>query len=87
MPRQPLSADTSGEIERLLSDQWRQMSAAHKAVVVTGLTQAAYELALAGVGWALPGRIVARRFLRPIVMLGSDLARRSYPDRALLDLP
>jgi len=33
-----LSLDTSSEIERLQIERWRQMSAAQKAAIVSGLT-------------------------------------------------
>ena len=49
MPPTPLSADTSGEIEALQIERWRQMSGAEKAAIVSGLTQAVFELARAGI--------------------------------------
>ena len=42
-----LSDDTSEDVERLQVEGWRRMSAEQKAAIVTGLTQAAYDLARA----------------------------------------
>jgi hypothetical protein len=46
VPPAPLNLDTSPEIERMLIERGREMSAAEKAAVVSGLTQAVYDLAL-----------------------------------------
>jgi hypothetical protein len=84
----PLSADTSPEIERRQIERWRQMSAAEKAALVTGLTQAVYALARAGVRHRYPDASPREAFLRlAIVTLGADLARKAYPDVATLDPP
>jgi hypothetical protein len=82
----PLSADTSSAIESLQIEQWRQMSADQKAAVVSGLTEAAYELARAGVRHRYPHASPREQFLRlAILTLGPDLARKAYPDSATLD--
>jgi len=82
-----LSADTSSEIERLQIEHWRQMSAAQKAAVVSGLTQAVYDLARAGVRHRYPTASPHEQFLLlAIVTLGLDLARKAYPDIDTLDL-
>jgi hypothetical protein len=47
MTRSRLSRDTAPEIEQLQVERWRAMSAAQKAEIITGLTQAVYELACA----------------------------------------
>lgn len=84
----PLSADTSPEIERRQIERWRQMSAEEKAALVTGLTQAVYDLARAGVRHRYPDASPREAFLRlAIVTLGPDLARKAYPDSAALDPP
>ena len=49
MTVRPLALDTSPEIERLQIEGWRRMSLEQKAAIVSGLTQAAFELAFAGV--------------------------------------
>ena len=83
----PLSFDTSLEIERLQIERWRSMSATEKAAIVSGLTQAAYDLALAGVRKRYPNASPRGEFLRlAIVTLGADLARKAYPEIAVLDL-
>lgn len=64
------------------------MSAAGKAALVTGLTSAAYTMAMAGVRQRHPEASPREQFLRlAIVTLGPDLASRAYPeiaDRGLL---
>jgi len=83
----PLSLDTSPEIERLQIEQWRQMSPGEKAAIVSGLTLAVYDLALAGVRQRHPDAPPREQFLRlAIVTLGPDLARRAYPEIATTDL-
>ena len=73
------------EIERLQIEGWRRMSAAQKAATVSGLTQAAYDLARAGIRHRHPHASAREQFLRlAIVTLGPDLAREAYPDAAAL---
>lgn len=84
---QRLSADTSPEIEELQIAHWREMTPAEKASIVSGLTNAAYDLALAGVRQRYPSASPREAFLRlAIVTLGADLARKAYPEIADLDL-
>lgn len=84
----PLNADTDGQIERLQIDAWRRMTPAEKAAIVTGLTEAAISLALAGIRDRYPDATPREQFLRlAIVTLGSDLACKAYPDAALLHQP
>ena len=62
------------------------MSSAEKAAIVTGLTQAAYDLALAGVRSRFPGASPREHFLRlALITLGPELARQAYPEAAALD--
>ena len=85
MPRPRLALDTAPEIERMQIERWRAMSPAQKADVVTGLTQAAYEMAFAGVRHRHPDATPREQFLRlALDMLGRDLACRVYPDAAAL---
>jgi hypothetical protein len=87
VPPQPLSADTSPEVESLQIEGWRRMTAAEKAAAVTGLTQAVYELARAGIRHRYPNASPREQFLRlAIVSLGADLARKVYPEIAQTDL-
>jgi hypothetical protein len=78
-----LNLDTSPDIERRLVESWRQMSAAQKAAMVTGLTRAAYAMTSAGVRQRHPDASPREHFLRvAVIMLGPDLARLAYPDAA-----
>jgi hypothetical protein len=87
VPSTPLSADTSADIERMQIEAWRRMSVADKAAIISGLTEAAYALARAGVRARHPGAPPREQFLRlAVVTLGRDLAREVYPDVATLDL-
>ena len=87
VPPVSLSLDTSPEIERLQIERWRQMSPAQKAAIVSGLTQAVYDLALAGIRIRHPDASSRERFLRlAVIILGPDLARRAYPEIAATDL-
>lgn len=81
VPPLPLNLDTSPEIERLQIEGWRRMSSAEKAAIVSGLTQAVYDLALAGIRLRHPDASPREQFLRlALITLGSDLARRAYPE-------
>ncbi|HKY23000.1 MAG TPA: hypothetical protein VJM31_17430 [Vicinamibacterales bacterium] len=87
MPQKSPIADTSSEIERLQIERWRQMPVSEKAALVTGLTQAVYELARAGIRHRHPDASPREQFLRlAIVTLGPDLAAKAYPEIASLDL-
>lgn len=82
----PLTLDTSPDVERLQVERWRRMSPAQKAALVSGLTQAVWELALAGVRSRYPDASPREHFLRlAMITLGPDLARRVYPEIAALD--
>jgi hypothetical protein len=87
--RQPLSLDTTVEIERLQVERWRAMTPAQKADVISGLTQAVFELARAGVRHRYPDASPREQFLRlALDVLGRDLACRAYPEAsALSDRP
>jgi len=77
----PLSPDTSPDVESRQIEAWRQMSAADKAAVVTGLTQAVFDLARAGVRHRHPDASPHEQFLRlAVVTLGPELAGRVYPE-------
>jgi hypothetical protein len=63
------------------------MSPAQKAQLITTLSRAARDLALAGVRHRHPAASPREQFLRlAVVTLGPDLARGAYPDAAFLDL-
>jgi hypothetical protein len=79
----PLAFDSSPDIERRQIESWRQMSAAQKAAMVTGLTRAAFAMTAAGVRHRHPGASPREHFLRvAVIVLGPDLARLAYPDAA-----
>lgn len=62
------------------------MSSAQKAAIVTGLTQAVYDLARAGIRQRYPGASMREQFLRlAMVTLGPAMARKVYPEIATLD--
>ena len=85
MTRRPLSHDTAPDVERLQIERWRTMAPAEKAAIVTGLTQAAYEMARAGVRHRHPHADAREQFLRlALDVLGPDLACRAYPDATAL---
>ena len=81
MSPEPLSLDTSPEVEQRQVERWRQMTPAQKAAIVSGLTQAVHQLALAGVRLRYPEASERELFLRlALITLGDDLARRAYPE-------
>lgn len=82
-----LSRDTSPEIEQRQIEAWRDMSPAEKAALITGLSTAAREMALAGVRHRFPTAAPREHFLRlAIVTLGLELALGAYPEIARLDV-
>ena len=67
-------------------DAWRRMSAAEKAALVTGLTEAAFSVTLAGIRHRHPDASPRELQLRlAIITLGPELARKAFPDAAALD--
>jgi hypothetical protein len=84
---EPLGADTPPEIERLQIERFRQMSPVEKAAIVSGLTQAVFDLASAGVRHRYPLASPREQFLRlAIVTLGQTLAEQAYPEIQQLGL-
>jgi len=78
-----LSLDTPPDVERRQIEAWRQMSAADKAALVTGLTRAAFAMTAAGVRQRHPDASPREQFLRvAVIVLGPELARLAYPDAA-----
>lgn len=81
MAGSPLSLDTSPEVERLQVEAWRSMPSAQKAAIVSGLSRAVHQVALAGVRQRYPSATPREHFLRlAIATLGPDLASRAYPE-------
>ena len=86
--RQPLARDTPEEVERLQIEAWRQMSSVDKAALISGLTDATFVLARAGLRHRHPGASEREIFLRlALLTLGPDLAERAYPDARSLREP
>lgn len=57
------------------------MTATEKAALITGLTRATLDLALAGIGHRYPSASAREQFLRRAILLyGRELAARAYPD-------
>lgn len=66
---------------------WRKMTAAQKADLISRLSGAAREMAIAGIRQRHPGASEREVFLRlAILTLGPELARRAYPEVDRLDL-
>lgn len=85
--RVPLAADTSLDIEARQLQAWREMTPARKAELISAMSIASREVALAGIRARHPGASEREQFLRlAILTLGEDLARRAYPEIAQLDL-
>lgn len=83
----PLARDTSPEIEQRQLQAWRDMTPAAKADLITSLSAAAHELAMAGVRHRFPSASPREHFLRlAVVVLGPDLARSAYPEIVRLNL-
>ena len=83
----PLAVDTPPEIEAMQIEGWRRMTATEKAALITGLTQATFDLALAGIRHRHPAASAREQFLRrAILMYGRELAARAYPDIDVLGL-
>jgi hypothetical protein len=81
--RSVLASDTSAAAEEVQVRRWRAMTVADKARLVTGLSQAADAMALAGIRYRHPTASARECFLRlAAIKLGVDLASRAYPEIA-----
>ena len=77
----PLADDTPAEIEQRQIEGWRRMSPAEKADLIVKLSQAARDMALAGIRERFPQASPREQFLRlAILTLGRELASRAYPE-------
>jgi hypothetical protein len=77
----PLNSDTATDIEERQLQAWREMAPAHKAALITRLSQAAHAMAAAGIRDRYPHAGPREQFLRlAILTLGHDLARQVYPE-------
>ena len=84
-----LSDDTTAAAEDLQVRRWREMTPDEKGALITGLSQAAAAMAVAGIRHRQPSASEREIFLRyAILTLGAELACRAYPDAAsLIDRP
>ena len=81
----PLADDTPAEVEERQIEAWRRMSTPEKAALVSGLTNATFVMARAGIQHRYPGASEREVFLRmAVLILGRELAERAYPDARLL---
>lgn len=80
-----LSSDTTAEAERIQIERWRAMTPLEKARIVSELSVAVQELALAGIRMRHPGASEEECRLRLAVLkLGRDLACAVYPEASRL---
>jgi hypothetical protein len=84
--RAVLTRDTDREIEDRQVQIWRGLSSIEIAEVVAGATRTARALSLAGLRARYPVASDRELVVRLAALtLGSDLARRVYPELAVLD--
>jgi hypothetical protein len=78
-----LSDDTTADAEDLQVRLWSEMTADEKSALITGLSQAAAAMAVAGIRQRHPSASEREIFCRyAILTLGAELACRAYPDAA-----
>jgi hypothetical protein len=83
---EPLSLDTSCEAEARQIDGWRRMTPAAKIGLVLQMSAAVRAMAVAGVRLRYPAASPMEQRLRLAqVVLGDDLARKAYPEIAVLE--
>jgi hypothetical protein len=77
----PLADDTPLDVERRQIEGWRRMTPMQKADAIVTASQAARDMALAGIRDRYPGASPREQFLRlAILTLGRELASRAYPE-------
>jgi hypothetical protein len=77
----PLADDTPLDIEARQIEGWRRMTDAQKSRLISSLSRATREMALAGIRDRYPHASPREQFLRlAILTLGADLARTAYPE-------
>lgn len=82
----PLSLDTSPEVEQRQIEGWRRLTPAAKVGLVLQMSATVRQLALVGLRQRHPHASARELQLRLAeLLLGSDLARRAYPEIADLD--
>lgn len=82
----PLSLDTSPEVEQRQIEGWRRLTPAAKVDLVLQMNATVRQLAFVGVRQRYPHASARELQLRLAeLLLGSELARRAYPEIADLD--
>lgn len=82
-----LAEDTDADVEARQIAGWRRMTDREKAALISGLTQASFAMALAGVRQRWPDASAREHFLRlAIITLGVELATKAYPEILGLNL-
>ena len=77
----PLADDTPRDIEQRQIEGWRRMTPSEKADLIVALSQATRDMALAGIRHRYPHASPREQFLRlAMLTLGTELARRAYPE-------
>lgn len=77
----PLADDTPRDIEQRQIDAWRRMTPTQKAELIVRTSQAARDMALAGIRDRYPQATPREQFLRlAILTLGRELASLAYPE-------
>jgi hypothetical protein len=74
----PLAADTPADVERRQIERWRTMTTAEKVALISGVTNASFEMARAGIRHRHPHASPREQFRLAIVTLGPELAGRAY---------
>ena len=76
-----LSDDTTAAAEDVQVRRWREMTPSEKGDLITGLSQAAAAMTVAGIRHRHPSASEREIFLRyAILTLGGELGCRAYPD-------
>ena len=85
MAKASLSNDTSGLVENMQVELWREMSPVSKLQAVRSLTESALQLSLAGIRQRFPEATESECKIRLArLTLGPELAERVYPGSSKL---
>jgi hypothetical protein len=82
-----MSLDTTVDAERLQIERWRAMTPAEKLNLVSSITRTVSAMAMAGLRERHPNASTREIFLRfAMLHLGTELARKAYPEITALGL-
>jgi hypothetical protein len=77
----PFADDTNADVKRRQIEDWRSMTSLEKAALISGLSRAVFDLAMAGVRQRYPQASPREHAIRLAVLtLGRDLAKQAYPE-------